>query len=343
MTTVLSLHNKFRGDATATAQKIAKNGSTATLNSHVAPQLQQIKTTDLVPLESQRTTNDRWTVQRLKALGGLDMWAFGALSVCHDTRDGKNYVWDGCGRLALAQLHQLDQVPCLVVEGNKEDAAFYFGYCQDSSQGRRTLSKEVLFVNRYFSGDKTAIQESEVLSQLGLFVQGDTSYSVPQPLVPGHVEIGYRAFHEGFYTIADADDSLPITDPVIKNKISLVRQARDMIVTAWSHNASGCNYINQDIFWALLFLFKVYPEVRTGVMNTRLQQFLNYVAMGQDQKHVKWKAAGLSGNSGVAGQLAFGLLKAWKNTSNFYKTSDSGILTYKKLRDFNVDTGDLQD
>lgn len=311
----LPMHNKFRGDAESILKKLAKKEATATRNAGLVPKLMNINVADLVPLESQRVTKENWTMKRLEALGGLDMWAFGTLSVCYDQRDNTYYVWDGCGRLALAQLHGLTTVPCVVIEGEKERAAFYFGYNQDSSQGRRTLSKEVLFVNRYYSGDQTAIEEANLLSLLGLYVKGDTDFSVPNPTPLGYVEIGYRAFAEG--------------TKIANNDIQIQRQARDMIVSAWSNNPNGCRFINQDIYWALIQFLVTYPEATANSLNTNLQQFLTHIATGKDQNKVVWKERGLSGNSGVSKILALGLLKAFKD-SIYYKGTG---LVAKRLKE----------
>jgi len=317
-TTPILMHNKFRGDAESIVKRLDKKAANKTSNHHLTPKLINIDTDKLVPLESQRVTKENWTVKRLEALGGLDMWAFGTLSVCHDHRDDTYYVWDGCGRLALAQLHGLTSVPCVVIDGNKEQAAFYFGYNQDSSQGRRTLSKEVLFVNRYYSGDATAIKEADLLTQLGLYIKGDTDYSVPNPTPMGYVEIGYRAFAEGA-KIADDD-------------VHVQRQARDMIVSAWSNNPNGCRMISQDIYWALIQFLTTYPEARKNGLNTSLQQHLSHIATGKDQSKVTWKEKGLSGNSGVSKILAFGLLKSFKD-SIYYKDSHKAILVARRLKD----------
>lgn len=310
------IHNKFRGDAEKVIKNVAKRNATKTLNSHIIPRIEYIPTKNLEPLESQRITKGNWTEKRLIALGGLDMWAFGTLSVCRDPMDNVNYVWDGCGRLALAKLHGLDVVPCVVVEGPKEEAAFYFGYNQDSSQGRRTLSKEVLFISRYYHGDSTAIKEAANLDTLGLYIKGDTDYPVPHPQPNGHIEIGYRAFSEGA--------------GIMNNDMATQRQVRDMIVTAWSNNPNGCVFINQDIYWALGEFLTTFPDAKKNGLNIALQHFLNNLATGKDQKKIDWKPRGLSGNSGVSKQLATGLLKAFRDSS-FWKPSFNNVLSSKKL------------
>lgn len=334
--TTAPIHNFFRGDIDTSISKIVKKGANQIRNKDIKPALEWISIHNLVPLESQRVTKQKWTDERIIALDGLDMWALGTLSVCRDPRDQVNYVWDGCGRLALAQLYAASAglndltIPCVVVEGNKEAAAFYFGYCQDSTQGRRTLSKEVLFVNRWYSGDDSAVKEGKLLTQLGLFIKGDTDMPVPQPVDVNAVEIGYRAFAEGM--------------KIGKGDISLVRQARDMIVIAWNNNPNGIRTINQDIFWALIMLLRLYPECQKNGMNRSLQKFLNYVAIGKDQKKVKWKETGLSGNSGIAGQLAYGLLKAWRNETSFFPKGGANVLTYKRLEQYiDVDVQDDND
>lgn len=318
VTTNVEIHNKFRGIPEKVIKTVAKKNATKTINAHLQPRLEYISTSDLKPLESQRLTKENWTEKRLIALGGLDMWAFGTLSVCRDPRDNINYVWDGCGRLALAQLHGLDVVPCVVIEGPKEQAAFYFGYNQDSTQGRRTLSKEVLFINRYFSGDPTAVTEARNLDFLGLYIKGDTDYPVPNPQPIGHVEIGYRAFSEGA--------------AIMNDDLGTQRQVRDMIVTAWSNNPNGCVFINQDIYWALGEFLTTFPDAKRNGLNIALQHFLNNLATGKDQKKVDWKPKGLSGNSAVSKQLAIGLLKSFRDSS-FWKPSFQSTLTLKKLDD----------
>jgi hypothetical protein len=312
--TTITMHSMFRGDADIAVQKLQAKKAVETKHLELDPKLLKINTNLLVPLESQRVTKENWTIKRLEALGGLDMWAFGTLDVCLDPRDGVYYVWNGCGRLALAQLHGLEQVPCVVIEGPKEQAAFYFGYNQDSTQGRRTLSKEVLFVNRYYSGDSTAIDEADILNQLGLYIKGDTNFSVPQPTPDASVEIGYRAFAEA--------------QKITQQNLNVQRQARDMVVSAWSNNPNGCKFINQDIYWALCQVLTTAPLARKGMLNTRLQQFLTYVATGQDQTSVKWKPKGLSGNSGISRILAVGLVKAFKD-STFTRGGDGSVLADK--------------
>ena len=306
LATTGKFHNKFIGDPTGkTVQKtLDKHGSNRVYNTNINLRLQTLKLQDLIPLDSQRFTKEKWVTDRIVDREGLDMWAFGTLSVCYDARDNTHYVWDGCGRHALATQMDLKEVPCIVIDGKKEQAAFYFAYSQE--RGRRTLSKEVLFVNRFYSGEETAVKEAEILDLLGLYVQGDTDFSVPSPTPQGHINIGYRAFAEGI--------------KIAGNDITLCRQARDMIAIAWGNNPSGCKVINQDIYWGLIKLMQIYPDARKNGLNVALQQYLIGLANQYDQNKVRWKPRGLSGNSGVAPLLAYGLYKDFW-ASNHWKAS----------------------
>jgi hypothetical protein len=322
--TASTIHNKFRGDTTLTLKSLKKK-KLELKHSDLEPELKSMRLGDLEPLESQRFVKDTWVKKRLEKQGGLDMWAFGALDVCYDPVDDKHYVWNGCGRFALAKMFALDQfgsektandfkVPCLVIEGPKNQAAFYFGYNQD--EGRRTLSKEVLFVNRHFSGDPQALTEASQLAILELHVKKDSDRSVPVTPTRGSIEISYRAFHEGL--------------SIANNDISLMRQARDMIATAWDNPSS----INQDIFWAVIFFLRIYPEARTNGVNASLQGFLKAIATLKNQEKIDWKFKGLSANKGVAPQLAYGLLKAFRDATKFWKPGFGNILTFKRLENY---------
>lgn len=304
-------HSLFRGDETGETiqKKLDKTGSNQIYNKNLNLRLETLNLKDLVPLDSQRVTKEKWVIDRLVDQEGLDMWAFGALGVCYDARDNTHYVWDGCGRWALAEAVGMEKVPCIVIDGKKEQAAFYFAYSQE--RGRRTLSKEVLFVNRFYSGEEQALKEAEYLDRLGLYVKGDTDYSVPHPTPTGHISIGYRAFAEGL--------------KLANNDLTLCRQARDMIAIAWGGSSVGCTVINQDIYWALIKLMTIFPVARKNGLNRALQQYLNGVASQRDQSKVRWKPKGLSGNAGVAPLLAYGLYKDFKD-SNHWKASFGAIM-----------------
>lgn len=308
-------HEFVVGDYDKEYKKIREQGLNHWFNQNRIPKLEFIDIADLVPLESQRETNSTWATQRLRDRCGLDLLALGALSVARG-KDLLNRVFDGLGRFTLADLSGYPgPLPCLVYDMEPEEAAFYFYYNQE--RGRRNLSREATFVNSYIAGEKSAVALALVLEQVGLYIQGNTHYPVPHPMRPHTAEISYRAISEAHDKIAEGD-------------IALLKQARDMIYTAFSNSPSGCNKIAQDLYWAVLQILVTYPQARKGVINDSIQKYLDYLAMGSSQSQVvkEWKgdARGLSGNVGVSKTLAYHFLKSWK-TSNFGKPG----LTYRDL------------
>jgi hypothetical protein len=324
LTPVVDMHSMYRGkDVSKSIKNINKANGFKEKHTGLKFDLKEIKVSDLIPLESQRLTKGNWVEKRLKDQG-MDWWAFGTLQVVKDINDQKYYVWDGCGRLAIAQMFANSQgfdisVPCCVIEGDKKEAAFYFGYSQDT--GRRTLSKEVLFVNRWYSNDPEALEQGTVLDLMGLYIKNDSGMSVPENPTLGHHEIGYRAFNEALTNNLMAD-----------NDIALLRQAKDMIVNAFSRNPNWNNIIPQDVLWAVTCFLKTYPKARTNGVNKALSDFLVIVALSSKDAKVDWKDKGLSGNSGVAPQLAYGMFKAFIKSA-YWKEQFRNVLVLKTLED----------
>jgi hypothetical protein len=321
------VHSKFRGDADAVVKSLEKKGLRGkVLNRDIKPRLEFIDIDLLEPLETQRWTKGNWIVDRHEDIGGFDMVANGVLEVARDPDTGRYGVWNGCGRLGLAQTNGgIDQLPCVVYDLTWKRAAFYFAYNQD--RGRRTLSKESIFVNAVASGDEESVQWESRIGFLGLYVKGDTDHAVPHPQDPSSVEIRYRSLVEG-YKLANGD-------------MALQRHARDMIFGAWSRRDEGCPMINQDLYWAVIVFLRTFPDARKNGMNRSFQKFLDWLAEGKTQSSASkaWKdVKGLSGNSGVSKQLALGLAKAFREYTDG-KYNNSIVLARLQSDDKKSSTG----
>jgi len=329
MTTTLSIspsikvHSMFSGDAEKTVANLNKLHLTGKIhNAHIKPRLEWLKTSNLEPLETQRETKDKWVEDRLKdpLMNGLDMLAFGALSVALDPTDNIYYVYDGCGRWAIADLNGvLDEVPCLVYDMTKEKAAKYFAYNQE--RGRRKLSREVTFVNAFVGGDEESKVWEQRLVYLGCFIKGQTNYPVPNPQIPGNPEFKFRTLTGGF--------------DISKGDMSIQRQARDMIYTAWNSSNSGCELINQDLYFALVKTLTDFPDARKNGINKGIQQWLNWAALGGTQTNFakEWKddsAKGLTGNESSAGILARSFIKKFL-PSPFSPANARSVLKLKEI------------
>lgn len=324
---IVKVHSMFRGDAEKGQKRLTKKGIfNKVKNTEFTARLEHIPVNDLHPLLTQRETQETWVTNRLGDLDGFDMLACGALQVALDPNDKKYYVFDGCGRLAQAQENQAPAVlPCLVYDITKERAAFYFAYNQD--KGRRTLSKEIIFVNAFYSGEKEALLWADRLTQIQCYIKGTTEYAVPHPQKAGHPEIKYRALTEG-WKIANGD-------------ITLLKQARDMICQAWAGTDSGIDVMRQDLFLGLITFLSIYPEARKNGIHKALQNFLNWTASGIPQHKIQWKQDGKNQHNKEALSVVLGLTNAFRN-SQFFKSQFGNVITLKKIKDydqnFNIDT-----
>jgi len=306
-----TVHSMVRGNVIKDIAKQNKKSLTGKVRfREFAPELLWLKTSDLTPLESQRETNSKWVVERQEAREGLDMIAFGALSVAHDPNDGNYYVWDGCGRWAIADFNGgIDTVPCLVYNMTKTQAAYYFAYNQE--EGRRKLSREVTFVNGVIGGDDEHLEWAKRLDAIGAYIKANDSINGivnKDAKEHGYPEILARALTDG-YKLAG-------------NNVTICRQARDMIVTAWGTTDSGCPKIVTEVYWALITVLKSIPESRKNGLHTAMQKYLNWLAEGQTQSGAMkdWKGKelkGITGNVGIAKELGYAFAQAFIGSNHF--------------------------
>lgn len=312
-------HSLVQGDFEKTLQNVA-NKNYPILNSDKKFTLEWIPMCKLQPLDTQRHTKSKWAEERLKDLNGLDMFAFGVLFVARDKNDNL-WVWDGCGRWTLIGAMGFPNdfvVPCLVYPMEKKEAAKYFSYNQE--QGRRKLSREVTFVNAWYSGETSAVELGNLLDYLGLYIQGETDYPVPNPKQPNTYEIAYRAVYEGYNKIAKQDRNV-------------MRQARDMVITALKQGGD-VNKVPQDIFWAVLQSLVTWEDLRSGTVNNQFQSYLDAIFNVNKVTTVakEWKSdvKGISGSVSVSKVLAYNLISAFK-VSNKCSEPNSRKLRMKDL------------
>lgn len=272
---------------------------------HLTSRYMNIPVDQLVPLETQRETSSTWAQNRLNDQEGFDVIACGALSVALDPNDGIYYVYDGCGRLLQAQINMAPAtLPCLVFDIPKELAAFYFAYNQE--RGRRSLKPEVIFVNSVYSGDPDALVWRDKLVDLECYIKGETNYAVPHPEPINQPEIKYRALTVG-WDLSGGD-------------ITIMKDARDIIWDAYIATPFKCNIIRQDLFWGLILFLKQYPEARKNGFRTALRQFMSYIALGKNQKDIRWKQDGGNLHNQEALSVALGMYDEFRKSS-FWKGS----------------------
>jgi len=314
--------NYVVGSISETAESLTKKGISLSTSNKRKTKLMDLSLDLLNPMDSQRTAKSDWAKKKLLDRNGeVDFLAFGTLSVAL-TPEGEYHVFDGCGRWLIAQLYAEQKgiplskmkVPCVVFEMTKPEAAFYFAYNQ--SKGRRSLSKEVIFVSSYYGGDPEAIELADVLKYVGAFVKGDCLRSVPEPVVAGTSQMKFRTINDGYYKIAHKDKDM-------------CRLAKDLIYNAFASADGSCDLIQQDLYWAVLQSLIDNVVLNNGPGLTEFRTWLNKRAedVTQLQFSADWKgnAVGLTGNVGISKILAYNLLKGFKSSKQISAKTKKAI------------------
>jgi hypothetical protein len=323
-TTLPIMHSMFSGNIEHVLTVIRENGWDQELYANIKPVAQWLNTKQLIPLETQRKTYDRWILKVLAHCQGFDWVAFNSLSVAHDKKTGKYYVFDGCGRLALAQIYNIEQVPCLVFDLDQQSAAHYFAFMQD--EGRRKMDPETLFINKYYSGNIAADIEYKRLLAMDCYILGNTEYPVPQQTKPSYAQIKHAFLTRGYVKAGGRlDDTVNNVDA-----LTLMRESVDLVKQAWfpqyKYNLAGSKkpwtpetgfIIRQDLYMGLITLLRIYPEFRINnnkKMHGHLADYLRSVAESVHQKDLPWKKEGENQHNHEDISVAWGLYKSfWNN------------------------------
>jgi len=315
-----NMHRMFTGDAKNIYKELSEAGNIQILNQTVVPRLEMINLDNLIPLETQRFTDGNWVKKAITFQKGYDVIAAGTLMVARDPDDGKHYVFDGCGRWALAQMvGVITEIPCIVYDMPKDRAAYYFAYMQD--KGRRKLDKETIFVNAWQSGETSAREEGKLLKFLDCYIVGKTNFPVPPGPTPSTAQVKHAFLTKGLEKA--------------KGDTLLLREVRDLIGNAWGLVTSKTLVIKQDLFLGLITFLNTYPDARRGtnsIVHTALQNFLMDVArVTPNQQDLKWKLDGGNFHNHDDLSVAKGLHDA------FYKSlTGQHVKTIKNLIPYNA-------
>jgi len=263
----------------------------------------------LTPLDTQRDTKSKWCIERLEDMQGLDWTCFAPLSVSQDPNNDNApfYVFDGCGRLLMAQMQDISEVPCYVYRITKEEAARRFAYTQD--RGRRNLSKEIIFANMLAAKDSEALAEEQWLIKHKLYVQAAEDIKIGD--VSGDL-IKYR-----FVKLAKDNYSEAI-----------IIQALDWIRKAWPDYGS----VQQDMAMGLIhFLDKIPEAMKNGLNSAITEYFINLVPEAySDPTKCKWKKDGGGVHNQEKESVAKGFYDHFQK-SRYYSTSFNNVVRKYKF------------
>jgi hypothetical protein len=317
-------HSKFKGNAEGLVKRLEKAGIYKKQN----PQTkrghhEKIKITDLIPLDSQRNVTDNWIYKVLKMGDGFDWTAMGLVFVARDPITKINYVWDGCGRLALASFSDIDELDCWVVEMTQAEAAKYFVRVQKTA--KRSLDPNIIFCNAYANGESEALYMSMILQRLGMRIQGADDLWVP--IVPredlsNYPQVKLRAVEQAFKYAGRRGPKA--RDDI--GDVNLIRFARDTIVQAgWNDDQ-----IRQDLLPGLVIFYSVYPEAMKNGTNTMIRSWFQGLAQTTKQSKLTFKHSGGNQHNREAESVALGIIKELFASPKF-NAGHAMVLTQKKM------------
>jgi hypothetical protein len=331
------MHDKFKGNAAELLKLLIKAGLTKEVNGGRRGHHEVLAPDQLIPLESQRNATEAWVKRVLKQGDGFDRIAAGLIQIAR-TPDGQNLVWDGCGRLALAQVTGIADLDCWVVDLSPEEAAHYFVYVQKTSN--RNLKPGELFINGYKTGAPEYVKFTETLRRLGMRIQGADDYWVPRVSLadrPNYPEVRERSVRQALRYA-----SLPVEEIKDKNLADkhanaimamtdedFVRFARDTIMQAgWDDDQ-----IRQDLLPGLVIVYKCYPELLVNGYNKSFRAYFQALAGTVAQGKLQFKHQGGNQHNREAESVAIGIIKGFRANPRM-KPGQGGVITEKRIHQY---------
>lgn len=320
-----TMHNKFKGDIADLVKKLQKAGIyQKQINTDRRGHFESIKITELVPLDSQRNVTQTWIYRVLKMANGFDWIAMGLTFVARDPETGINYVWDGCGRLALAEVSGINELDCWVMEMTQAEAAHYFVHVQKTA--KRSLDPSIIFCNAYAHGEPDALEMSRILKVLGMRVQGADDVWVPEISkedLHDYPQVKLRAVE---HALKYANRRGPEAVAQLPN-LDLIRFARDTIVQAgWNDDN-----IRQDLLPGLVVFYSVYPEAMRNGLNKMIRAWFQGLAQTTKQSKLTFKHSGGNQHNREAESVALGIVKELQGSPKF-NAGHAMVITQKRMK-----------
>jgi hypothetical protein len=310
-TSTPNVHSKTKLAKTGSIELQVKKLQAANVHGKVFNQekidytIQMIDTDLIDPADKQRDTSAEWATKRLIEQDGLNAVYLGILSVVKIPDSPRYKVFDGCGRLLMAQLQGLKQVPCLVHTIDDQEAAKAFAYMQ--SNGRRNLSKEIIFANQVEAGEHGALAHRDWLAANGLYIRAADDITVPE--AGKGQEVKYRVVQLAYPNH---------TDLAVATVLKWIR-------SKWSTAPS----IPQDLIMGMLHITKNVPETLKNGLQTAITDFFKSLNI-KDITGLRWKKNGGNVHNQEDASVALGFWEDFKE-SDQWKASFASIFTKSKI------------
>jgi hypothetical protein len=316
---MLQLHAKVVGDIASSQKKIQKKNLSKIIGTMP---IQQIVDTDrCIPFDHNRDTKTDWINNSLEKEGGFNWQLFGSIEGIENPKDNTIEIWDGLGRLALAQSIQINKIPVIIHKQGTPGALFV----KKQKLRNRTLNQEAYFVcaasvlEQGGTVDPKTDKETErvlfVLQTCGLRIESGINNFYPKSNKPNlNPKIQVNAVNRALKISKGSDAEL--------------RLARDMIFGAYPTG----DHIGKELFEGCVFLFSASPSAGKNGTYKSLCDFLksmNNIA----QKDLPFKQLGGNQHNDEARSVALGLWEMWSK-STFAQGHPSTILRKKHIEEY---------
>ena len=316
---MLELHSKVVGDIASATKKIQKKNLTKIIGLMPIQQIVDIKR--CVPFDYNRDTKIEWATNALSSEQGFNWQLFGSIEGIENPLTGDIEIWDGLGRLCLAQISNLQQIPVIVHKDGSPGALFV----KKQKLRNRTLNQEQHFVS-YVSvlekggivdpkHDKSIAEELAALTACGVRVEsGINNYAPKAANIATSPRIQISAIRR----------SLKITN----HNLDALIFARNMIFKAYP----TADFIGKELFEGCVFLFTASPKAMKNGTYKSLCDFLKSMNNIQ-QKDLPFKMLGGNQHNDEARSVALGIWEMWSKSS-FAQGHPSTVLRRKHIEEF---------
>jgi hypothetical protein len=179
------LHSKVIGDISTSINKIQKKNLTKIIGTLALQRI--VPTSQCEPYEYNRDTKIETITSQLEAEGGFNWQLFGSIEGIENKTTGQIEIWDGLGRLLLAQLSHVQNIPVIVHEEGSPGALFikkqklrnralnpeshFVSYASEVVQGKSVVNDKE---------DSKIIKELQILTSAGMRVESGLGNYYPK-------------------------------------------------------------------------------------------------------------------------------------------------------------------
>lgn len=323
--TTLTLHSKVTGDTLSSIKKIQKKNLNQIIGSMAIQEI--VATSECVPFDYNRNTKVEWATKCLNDAGGFNWQLFGSIEGIINTTTKKIEIWDGLGRLCMAQLAGITTIPVIVHQEGSPGALFV----KKQKLRNRSLDQEAFFVAAASSYlQEGTIGDKKVDTQLKNDLTALT-----------HIGLRIESGGRHFPLVTDIANYPTVKTSALRRSLKLanndydvVKKARDLIHQAYPTT----DYIGKELLEGIVFLFMAIPDAQKNTTYKQLGKFLkSFNSMPQDK--LPFKRIGGNQHNDEARSVALGIVETFKNSS-FATGTPNAIITKKAIADFQRSTPD---